>query len=139
MRNCNVTVSRSNRICRNWTELYQDTIYNPKTYPDGNLGHLNFCRNPTNDVSGAWCFTHFGDFSTKEFCHCNVGKTSLINDIQNLDFTWKKYHPFPEPIYNFSDLNSMEDVIKHFNFFGFCEVCNIPMNDKYSLGTYFKI
>jgi hypothetical protein len=53
-----LSTSASGRKCQKWN--VQEPHHHDKTpeeFPDKNLGDHNYCRNPDDDINGAWCFT----------------------------------------------------------------------------------
>ncbi|CBY39572.1 unnamed protein product [Oikopleura dioica] len=53
-----LSTSASGRKCQKWN--VQQPHHHDKTpeeFPDKNLGDHNYCRNPDDDINGAWCFT----------------------------------------------------------------------------------
>ena len=51
-------VTKSGEQCQKWTEQWpQRHSRTEANYPDSGLGNHNYCRNPDNEPSGAWCYT----------------------------------------------------------------------------------
>ena len=68
-------VTKSRRQCQKWTEQYpQEHNQTSDNYPGVGLGDHNYCRNPSNDPGGAWCFTTDPE---KRWDYCDVPKCSL--------------------------------------------------------------
>ena len=57
-----VNVTSSGRTCQAWSTTQ------PHDHPFTELGDHNYCRNPSGDLIGVWCFTTDPDVSW-EYCH----------------------------------------------------------------------
>lgn len=63
-----IAVTKSGLDCQKWTaqEPHEHT-HTPSAYPGTGLGDHNYCRNPSANEKGAWCYT--GDKNKRwEFC-----------------------------------------------------------------------
>ena len=52
------TKTRSGRTCQKWAAQFpQSHRHTPKLMPGKGLGDHNYCRNPTQEPGGIWCYT----------------------------------------------------------------------------------
>ena len=63
-------VTESGEQCQKWTEQYPHKHSRTEAnYPEAGLGNHNYCRNPDDEPTGAWCYTNNPD---KRWEHCGV-------------------------------------------------------------------
>ena len=59
--------------CEFWVFVKQ-IKYNDEDFPDGSMQTtMNFCRNPSKDSKGIWCFTDLNgdyDYCNAPYCDC---------------------------------------------------------------------
>lgn len=61
--------TRSRRQCKPWIEYSDNQTIHVNNFPDPSLEEAsNFCRNPTKNVGGSWCFTTDPEVP-KDFCY----------------------------------------------------------------------
>lgn len=73
-------VTMTNRTCQRWTaktpHAIPQKLVNKETFPELSVGSIsNFCRNPTHDLAGPWCYT---DDSALDIDICDVPDCDVL-------------------------------------------------------------
>ncbi|CAG0885511.1 unnamed protein product [Cyprideis torosa] len=94
-----MSITASGRSCQPWVFDYPHKVPNSITdnmFPDGSkLQAINYCRNPTRDARGPWCYTQ-DPYVDKEFC--NIPLCPGATEVQ--DFPMYKPKPLPPDTVN---------------------------------------
>lgn len=78
-------VTLTNRTCQRWTakspHAIPQKLVNKETFPELSVGNIsNFCRNPTHDLAGPWCYTDDPnlDIDICEVPDCDASKSCTV-------------------------------------------------------------
>ncbi|XP_070544098.1 uncharacterized protein [Ptychodera flava] len=70
----------SGRICQKWTEQSPHSHkYDTEIYHQRGIGDHNYCRNPTGEMSTAWCYTTDRDIEY-ELCDVEFDREECVTD-----------------------------------------------------------